>query len=137
MHCLIFAYSWKIVPFVVIINFAALRTIPVELIESAQIDGAGWFKQLWHVRLPLILPALAVALLFCVIFSMRAFDLVYLLTKGGPGEATAVLSYYTYATTFEFGDVGAGAAVSIMLAGVTLVATVIYWYLLQRLEHDQ
>jgi multiple sugar transport system permease protein len=137
MHCLIFAYSWKIVPFVVIINFAALRAIPSELVESAQIDGAGWFALLWHVRLPLILPALAVALLFCVIFSMRAFDLVYLLTKGGPGEATSVLSYYTYATTFEFGDIGAGSAISVMLAGATLVATAVYWHLLQRLERDR
>jgi ABC-type sugar transport system permease subunit len=137
MHCLIFAYSWKIVPFVVIIVFAALRAIPVELIESAEIDGAEWLAQLRYVRLPLILPALAVAILFCVIFSMRAFDLAYLLTKGGPGQSTTVLSYYTYATTFEFGDFGAGSAVSVMLAAATLAATAIYWFTLQRLEHDR
>ena len=136
MHCLIFAYSWKIVPFVVVIIYAALKSIPQELIESAEIDGAGTFAMLRHVRLPLIMPAVMVAVLFCVVFSMRAFDLIYLLTKGGPGDATSVLSYYTYVTTFEFGDVGAGASVSVLLAVATLAATGVYWWLLQRLERD-
>src|SRR6185503_10832769 len=133
---LIFAYSWKLVPFVVLILYAALRTISADVIESAQLDGAGAVRLFRHITLPLILPALTVAILFCVIFSMRAFDLVYLLTRGGPGEATTVLSYYTYAKTFEFGDFGAGAAVSVLLAGATLVLTVAYWRMLRRLEGE-
>jgi ABC-type sugar transport system permease subunit len=137
MHALIFAYSWKLVPFVVIILYAALKTIPQEVVESAQLDGAGAFNMFWHITLPLVLPALAVAILFCVIFSMRAFDLVYLLTKGGPGESTTVLSYYTYAKTFEFGDFGAGSAVSVLLAVATLGATVFYWWLLRKAEREQ
>jgi len=137
MHALVFAYSWKLVPFVVVIVYAALRSISPELIEAAEIDGAGWFGVLWYMRLPLIMPALAVATLFCVIFSMRAFDLIYLLTKGGPGESTVVLSYYTYATTFEFGDIGSGAATSVILAAATLTATLVYWWALQRAERAQ
>lgn len=136
MHALVVAYSWKLVPFVVIILYAALRTIPSELVESAQIDGAGGLRLLRYVTLPLIMPALTVAVLFCVIFSMRAFDLVYLLTRGGPGEATTVLSYYTYAKTFEFGDFGAGAAVSVLLAAATLVIIVAYWQVLRRAEAE-
>ena len=136
MHSLILAYSWKLVPFVVIILYTALRSIPAEVLQSARIDGAGPLSLLRHVRLPLVMPALTVAILFCVIFSMRAFDLVYLLTRGGPGEATTVLSYYTYAKTFEFGDFGAGAAVSVLLAGATLVLTVAYWRMLRRLEGE-
>ena len=137
MHSLIFAYSWKLVPFVVIILYAALKTIPLEVIECAQLDGAGAINLFRHITLPLIMPALAVAILFCVIFSMRAFDLVYLLTRGGPGESTTVLSYFTYAKTFEFGDFGAGSAISVLLAVATLLATIGYWWLLRRVEKEQ
>jgi multiple sugar transport system permease protein len=136
MHALVFAYSWKLVPFVVIILYAALRTIPAELLESARIDGAAGLRLLRYITLPLIMPALTVAILLCVIFSMRAFDLVYLLTRGGPGESTTVLSYYTYAKTFEFGDFGAGAAVSVLLAGATLCLILVYWRVLRRMEGE-
>ena len=137
MHALIFAYSWKLVPFVVLTLYAALRTISPEVIESAQLDGAGAFGLFRYVTLPLIMPAMAVAILLCVIFSMRAFDLAYLLTRGGPGESTTVLSYYTYAKTFEFGDFGAGSAVSVVLAASTFVIIVLYWWMLQRAEPEQ
>lgn len=85
LHAVIFAYAWKLVPFVVIILYAALRSIPAELYESAQIDGAGFWASVRFVTLPLIAPAVAVAVLFCVVWSMRAFDIVYLLTRGGAG----------------------------------------------------
>ncbi len=136
MHALIFAYSWKLVPFVVLILYAALRSIPPDVVESAELDGAGALRLFRHVTLPLILPALTVAILFCAIFSMRAFDVVYLLTRGGPGESTTVLSYYTYAKTFEFGDFGAGSAVSVLLAAGTLVVVLAYWWVLRRSERE-
>ncbi len=126
MHAVIFAYSWKLVPFVVIILYAALRSIPAELYESAQTDGAGRWPQFKYVTLPLIGPAVAVAVLFCVVWSMRAFDIVYLLTRGGPGEATVVLSYFVFTKAFEFGDMGAAAAVAVALAAVTFGVTCIY-----------
>jgi ABC-type sugar transport system permease subunit len=126
MHAVIFAYSWKLVPFVVIILYAALRSIPAELYESAQTDGAGCWAQFKFVTLPLIGPAVAVAVLFCVVWSMRAFDIVYLLTRGGPGEATVVLSYFVFTKAFEFGDMGAAAAVAVALAAVTFGVTCLY-----------
>ncbi len=126
MHAMIFAYSWKLVPFVVIILYAALRSIPAELYESAQTDGAGAWSQLRYVTLPLIGPAVAVAVLFCVVWSMRAFDIVYLLTRGGPGEATVVLSYFVFTKAFEFGDLGAAAAVACVLAVLTFAMTCAY-----------
>ena len=136
MHTLIFAYSWKLVPFVVLILYAALRSIAAEVIESAKIDGAGALRMFRHITLPLIVPALTVAVLFCAIFSMRAFDVVYLLTKGGPGASTTVLSYYTYAKSFEFGDFGAGSAVSVILATATLAVVLLYWRMLQRADRN-
>jgi ABC-type sugar transport system permease subunit len=126
MHALVFAYSWKLVPFVVIILFAALRSVPAELYESAQLDGAGDWAQLRYVSVPVIAPALAVAVTFCLVWSMRAFDVVYLLTKGGPGESTVLLSYLTFTKAFEFGDLGAGAAVACLLAALTLALTLVY-----------
>jgi multiple sugar transport system permease protein len=126
MHAIVFAYAWKLVPFVVIILYAALRSVPAEVYESAQLDGAGDWGQLRHVTLPLIAPAIAVAVVFCVVWSMRAFDVVYLLTKGGPGEATTLLSYLTFTKAFEFGDLGAGAAIACILAAVTLAMTLLY-----------
>ena len=134
MHAVIFAYAWKLVPFVVIILYAALRTVPAEVYESAQIDGAGDAARLRYVTLPLIAPALVVAVLFCVVWSMRAFDIVYLLTRGGPGEATLLLSYLTFAKAFEFGDLGAGAAVACVLAALTFGMTCVYLRVLPRGE---
>jgi len=126
MHAIVFAYAWKLVPFVVIILYAALSSVPAEVYESAEIDGAGDWGRLRHVTLPLVAPAIAVAVVFCVVWSMRAFDVVYLLTKGGPGEATTLLSYLTFTKAFEFGDLGAGAAIACILAAVTLAMTLVY-----------
>jgi multiple sugar transport system permease protein len=126
MNAVIFAYSWKLVPFVVIILYAGLRSIPAELYESAAIDGAGLVAQFRFVTLPLLAPAVAVAVLFCVVWSMRAFDIVYLLTKGGPGEATTVLSYFVFSKAFDFGDLGAAAAVACLLALLTFALTCLY-----------
>lgn len=134
MHAVIFAYSWKLVPFVVIILYAALRSIPAEVYESAQIDGAGNWAQFRYVTLPLIGPAVTVAVLFCVVWSMRAFDIVYLLTRGGPGEATVVLSYFVFTKAFEFGDMGAAAAVACALAAVTFGVTCVYLRVLPQGE---
>jgi len=132
MHSLIFAYAWKLVPFVSIILFPAMRSIPAELYESAEIDGAGSWGQFRFVTLPLIAPAVTVAILFCVIWSMRAFDIVYLMTRGGPGEGTTVLAYFVFTKAFEFGDLGAAAAVACILAVITFFVTGLYIRALPR-----
>ena len=132
LHAVIFAYAWKLVPFVIIILYAALRSIPAELYESAQTDGAGFWAVVRFVTLPLIAPAVVVAVLFCVVWSMRAFDIVYLLTRGGPGEATTVLSYFVFIKAFEFGDLGAAAAVACVLAAITFAMTCVYLRVLPK-----
>jgi ABC-type sugar transport system permease subunit len=137
MHAVVFAYSWKLVPFVVIILYAGLRSIPAELYESAEIDGAGAMAQFRFVTLPLLAPALVVAVLFCVVWSMRAFDIVYLLTKGGPGEATTVLSYFVFSKAFDFGDLGAAAAVACLLALLTFALTCLYIRVLPKGSEGQ
>jgi len=126
MHAVIFAYAWKLVPFAVIILYAGLTAIPTEYYEAAEIDGAGDFAQFRYITLPLLAPPLGVVVLFCMVWSMRAFDIVYLLTRGGPGDGTMVLSYFVFGKAFEFGDVGAGAAVACLLALMTFALTALY-----------
>lgn len=131
MHAVIFAYAWKLVPFVVIILYAGLTAIPTEYYEAAEMDGAGAWAQFRYVTLPLLAAPLGVAVLFCLVWSMRAFDIVYLLTRGGPGEGTSVLSYFVFIKAFEFGDMGAAAAVACLLALITFVLTGLYMRVLR------
>ena len=131
MHAVIFAYAWKLVPFVVIILYAGLTAIPTEYYESAKMDGAGALAQFRYVTMPLLAAPLGVAVLFCLVWSMRAFDIVYLLTRGGPGEGTSVLSYFVFTKAFEFGDMGAAAAVACLLALITFVLTGLYMRVLR------
>jgi multiple sugar transport system permease protein len=131
MHAVIFAYAWKLVPFVVIILYAGLTAIPTEYYESAEMDGAGAWAQFRYVTLPLLAAPLGVAVLFCLVWSMRAFDIVYLLTRGGPGEGTSVLSYFVFTKAFEFGDMGAAAAVACLLALITFALTGLYMRVLR------
>jgi ABC-type sugar transport system permease subunit len=126
MHAVIVAYAWKLVPFVVIILYAGLSGIPSEYYESARIDGAGSWARFRFVTLPLLAAPLGVAVLFCLVWAMRAFDIVYLLTRGGPGEGTSVLSYFVFTKAFEFGDLGAAAAVACLLALLTFALTGLY-----------
>jgi len=126
MHAVIFAYAWKLVPFVIIILFAGLTAIPTEQYESAEIDGAGDWARFRYITLPLLAAPLGVAVMFCMVWAMRAFDIVYLLTRGGPGDGTMVLSYFVFSKAFEFGDMGAAAAVACLLALLTFALTALY-----------
>ena len=137
MHAIIFAYAWKLVPFVVIILYAGLTAIPTEHYESAEIDGAGDWAQFRHITLPLLAAPLGVVVLFCMVWSMRAFDIVYLLTRGGPGDGTMVLSYLVFGKAFEFGDMGAAAAVACLLALLTFALTALYMRALHGAAADQ
>ncbi|MHB8731490.1 MAG: carbohydrate ABC transporter permease [bacterium] len=134
MHAVIFAYSWKLVPFATLVLYAALRSIPAELYECSQLDGAGGLAQFRYITWPFLTPVIAVVVLFSLVWSMRAFDIVYLLTSGGPGEATMLLSYFTFTKAFQFGDFGASAAVACLLVAMTLVMTGVYWKVLSRGE---
>lgn len=122
---LVLADVWKTAPFVAIILLAGLQTIPDELYRQAEVDGAGCFLRFRRVTLPLIKPVLVVALLFRTIDAIRIFDVVYVITGGGPGGATTSLSLYAY-RHFVSGDFGYGSAISILLFLVALVFSLLY-----------
>ena len=103
---------------------AGLRSIPSDPYEAASIDGAGPWRQFWHITLPALQPTLLVAILLRTIFEFRTFENVYVMTGGGPGGATNVMSIFTYMLTFIQFDFTLGAA-----ASWTVCARHLCWYL--------
>lgn len=122
---LVAADAWKTTPFVTIILLAGLAAIPEDLHRQARIDGAGMLQRLFRITLPLLKPVLVVALLFRTIDALRIFDLVYVLTGGGPGGSTASLSLYGY-RYFVAADFGYGAAISVVLFAIAFTLSLLY-----------
>ena len=112
---LVVADVWKTTPFVAIIALAGLSAIPQEMYKASVVDGANSWQRLRFIILPLLLPVLGVAILFRAVDAMRIFDLVYILTGGGPGGSTETLSVYAYKLFFYKGDFGQGAATSVII----------------------
>jgi ABC-type sugar transport system permease subunit len=109
---IIIADVWKTTPFMALLLLSGLQAIPGSLAEAARIDGASEFQYLWSIRLPLLAPSLLIAALFRALDAFRIFDLVYVLTGGGPADATEVLSTLTYKTLFSAMQFGPGSALS-------------------------
>jgi ABC-type sugar transport system permease subunit len=112
---LILADAWKTTPFVAILLLAGLQQIDRSLYEAAAVDGASAWRQFRHVTLPLLKPALLAAALFRSLDAFRVFDLVYVMTGGGPGTATEPVALYTFATLLQNLDFGRGAALSMIV----------------------
>jgi multiple sugar transport system permease protein len=107
---LVVAFVWRMAPFMMIVSIAALRGVPKELREAAAIDGAGYWRQQASVVLPLVRPALATVTLLQIVKLMQEMTLPWVLTKGGPVDATTVLSLYTYKLAFQRWDFGLASA---------------------------
>jgi multiple sugar transport system permease protein len=121
----VLADVWKTTPFVAIIVLAGLQAVPKDLINQAKIDRANLLQIFFRVTLPLIKPVVIVALLFRTIDGLRVFDMIYVLTGGGPGGETTSISHYAY-KYFLSGDFGYGSAVSVVLFAVAFSLSVIY-----------
>jgi multiple sugar transport system permease protein len=128
LFAVIFADVWKTAPFIMIILLAGLQSIPAELHEVAAIDGANVWKRFRFITLPLLLPSIMVALLFRAIQSFGIFDLIFVMTGGGPGGATESLAIYTYNAYLRYLDFGYGSAIIVIsFALMALCAALIYW----------
>lgn len=126
------ASIWQNAPFVCILSLAGLRSIPSEPLEAAAIDGASRVQSFWHVTLPLLKPYLIVALLLRTIFEFRAFDNVYVMTGGGPANATLMLSVYTFQASFVQFDLSLGAAASWAMLLIAMVICLAFVAVIQR-----
>ena len=117
---------WQWTPFVFLVLLAGLQAIPQEPYEAALIDGSTRWQTFRHVTLPLLKPAILIVLLLRTMDLLRVFDQIFILTEGGPGFATEMISLYIYRTAFRFFDFGYAAAMSFVLLVVTNVVSVLY-----------
>ncbi|MCX6060497.1 MAG: sugar ABC transporter permease [Chloroflexi bacterium] len=134
MNLVILADIWHSVPFIALILQAALATLPPDLEEAASVDGATAIQYFWFIRLPLLRPAILVALIIRTVEAFRAFDLIYVITNGGPANGTVTISFLTYLEMFSFGHAGRGSALSFLISLFTLTLAFIYIRMLYRPE---
>jgi len=123
---LIMAHIWKEVPLAAIFILAGLQLIPNDFYESAKIDGGSDLQLFRFITLPLLRPILLVVLVYETMTAILTFDLVYVLTGGGPADSTSLISWFAYAEIYKFLNLGAGIALSIIIALITLVLIILY-----------
>ena len=127
-------HVWRTLPLATVILLAGLTAIPQDIQDAANVDGAGFFRQLFYIRLPLLLPIMAVAILYGVVFTFTDMTVVYILTRGGPVDSTQVLASWAYFKGIEGGNLAQGAAVALFLFPVLVGAAALMLRLAKRAE---
>ncbi|MEY4284439.1 MAG: hypothetical protein RL111_1114 [Pseudomonadota bacterium] len=133
----IFANVWRGVPFIAISLLAGLQTVPPSLYEAATLDGASRWQMFRHITYPLLTPIIAVVMTFSVLFTFTDFQLIKVLTNGGPAGATELMATMSYNTAILGGRIGEGAAVSTAMVPFLLAAIMVSWFGLQRRQWQQ
>ena len=129
LGAVMFTDVWQWTPFMTLVVLAGLQSIPGELLEAAEVDGATGPQRLWRITLPLLLPVIVVGILVRVMDTFKLFDIVYQLTGGGPGSVTETIAYYTYLQGFKFFSLGYTSAMAfIQLLVITVVAQIFLRY---------
>ncbi|HUF14980.1 MAG TPA: sugar ABC transporter permease [Acidimicrobiia bacterium] len=134
MWAIIVVQAWRIVPLAAVIVMAGLVAIPDEINDAVAVDGAGTWRRMFQVTIPLLAPIIAVAVLFGVILSISDMSLVFVLTRGGPTNSTQVLSTWAFIKGIEGGALGQGAAVALFLLPVLVGITTVVLRLARRRE---
>jgi multiple sugar transport system permease protein len=133
MGSVIFVNTWRGLPFYAITLLAGLQTVPADLYDAATIDGAGAWHRFRYVTLPLLQPVILIVTLFSVIFTFSDFQLVYVLTHGGPANATQLFATYSFDIAMSAGELGRGASVALaMLPALALVIVALTLYMRKR-----
>jgi multiple sugar transport system permease protein len=123
---------WEFTPFIIVIIAGGVASIPLEVYEAADVDGASGFRRFWYVTLPFLRPYLLLALLFRTIDALKVFDSVAVLTSGGPGTATTTLNYYAFRDAITYLEFGRGTAAALVLLVIALILTNILLRSLRR-----
>jgi ABC-type sugar transport system permease subunit len=132
LPALIVADVWRTTPFVALLCYARLLTIPTELYEAGQVDGAAGWQAFARITWPLVRPILLVVLLFRTLDALRAFDLMFVLTGGGPAGSTETLTVYAYRALFQTLQVGFGSAIGVVVFALVMLVAVGYLRLINR-----
>jgi multiple sugar transport system permease protein/N,N'-diacetylchitobiose transport system permease protein len=130
------ADSWKSTSLVAILLFAGLQTIPRELYEAAALDGAGAWRRYLHMTLPLLTPTIGVVLVLRTIEAFKVFDIIYVMTRGGPASGTTTIAFYTYLQAFSNQRFGLGSAVAFVTVACILALCLVYMRALNRSGGD-
>lgn len=132
LPAIIFVDVWRTTPFVMLVLLAGLQTIPTELYEAAKIDGAGGFQRLRHITLPLLKPAATVAFLMRVIIALRFFDIIWVMTRGGPAGTTEMLGTLAYKQSIQSMNMGSGSAVTTIIFILSFLISIGYMRMLLK-----
>lgn len=122
---LVLAAVWSMVGYNTVLFLAGLQDIPAELYEAARIDGAGPWRSFWSLTLPLLAPTAFLVLMLTIINTFQVFDLVYVMTSGGPGTSTLTMVQYVYTTAFQFFKFGYGSAVAMVMFVILVIVALI------------
>ncbi|MGQ0570538.1 MAG: carbohydrate ABC transporter permease [Armatimonadota bacterium] len=134
MAAVITVHVWRTFPFSAVVILAGLTSIPTEVLDASAVDGAGYFQRLFYILLPMLLPILAIAVLFGTVFTFTDMGVVYILTNGNPFNTTHVLSSWAFQVGIVAGDLAQGAAVAIFLLPVLLIGAIAMLRMASRAE---
>ena len=135
MPVLIFISVWKLIGYNLIIFLSGFATINNEVLEASKIDGADGLKTFWYVTIPMLAPTTFFVIVITSITSFQVFDLIYMMTQGGPENSTMVLVYSIYKYAFEYFDIGRASAIAYVLFGIIFVLVLLQWKI-QKLKED-
>lgn len=134
MASIIAVQVWRILPLATVIILAGLTSIPQDIHDAAQVDGAGFWRHMFQITFPLVMPITLVAALFGIMFTFTDMIVVFVLTRGGPYNTTQVLASWAYFTGIQGGDLAGGAAISLFLLPVLMAVAVLVLKLARRAE---
>src|SRR5262249_37718377 len=132
MLSVIVVNAWRFLPFAVVILLAGITAIPQDVLDAATVDGAGFWRRNYQIIVPMILPIVAIGLIFGTVFTLTDLSVVFLMTRGGPVGATSVLGFEGFQVGIGSGAVSDGAAISLFLLPVLLVVVGRMWRFLGR-----
>ena len=128
----IFAAAWRQIGYIMILYVAGLKNVPPTLMEAAEVDGANAWQRFWRITFPLLTPVTTIVIVISIIDSLRSFDLVQIMTRGGPANSTSVLANLMYIQAFNNYKFGLGAATAVVLFAISLVFIIVYlWRVMQ------
>jgi multiple sugar transport system permease protein/raffinose/stachyose/melibiose transport system permease protein len=131
----IIAWAWQQIGLAMVIFLAGLTSIPSELSEAAEIDGASYLKSLRYIVIPLLSPATVVVIALSIINSLKSFDVVYMMTQGGPFHTTDTLAMFMYLESFKKYYMGYGSAIAVVLFLIAMIIIAFYFRQVRELEH--
>lgn len=134
MGSVITVHVWRLLPLATVILLAGLSSIPQDIHDAAAVDGAGFWRHLFQITVPLLLPIMTVAVLFGAIFTFTDMIVIFVLTRGGPYDTTQVLASLAFFTGIQGGDLAEGAAIALFLFPLLLAAAVVFLRIARRAE---